>query len=51
MKVLTILGAGPQFIKAETLSRSLSNHPEIKEIIVHTGQHYDQNMSDVFLKK
>jgi UDP-GlcNAc3NAcA epimerase len=51
MKVLTILGARPQFIKAGTLSRSLSNHPDIKEIIVHTGQHYDHNMSDVFFKE
>lgn len=48
MKVLTILGARPQFIKAGSVSREFADHKEINEIIVHTGQHYDANMSDVF---
>jgi UDP-GlcNAc3NAcA epimerase len=48
MKVLTVLGARPQFIKAGSVSRILSKNNEITEIIVHTGQHYDANMSDVF---
>jgi len=48
MKVVTILGARPQFIKAGTVSRAFAKHDEIEEIIVHTGQHYDANMSDIF---
>ncbi len=49
MKVLTIIGARPQFIKAAVVSRALKEHrPDVQEIILHTGQHYDVNMSDVF---
>jgi UDP-GlcNAc3NAcA epimerase len=48
MKVLTVLGARPQFIKAATVSRAIKTRDEIKEIIIHTGQHFDTNMSDVF---
>lgn len=47
MKLITVLGARPQFIKAATVSRELKK-VGISEIIVHTGQHFDANMSQVF---
>ncbi len=50
MKTVTVIGARPQIIKAAALSRAIKQHfsEEISEVIVHTGQHYDQNMSQVF---
>jgi len=51
MKILTILGARPQFIKASSVSRAISSRNGITEIIVHTGQHYDTNMSDIFFNE
>ena len=49
-KIVTIIGARPQIIKAGALSRAIKTHfsDRITEVIVHTGQHYDQNMSQVF---
>ena len=51
MKIATVVGARPQFIKAATISRVIKNRGDITEIIIHTGQHYDSNMSDVFFKE
>lgn len=51
MKILTILGARPQFIKAAALSRVLREQTLIHEILVHTGQHFDANMSEVFFRE
>lgn len=51
MKILTVLGARPQFIKAAALSREIKKHTSLEEIIVHTGQHFDSNMSDIFFEE
>jgi len=52
MKIVTIVGARPQFIKAATLSRVFAEHPHrFEEVIVHTGQHFDKNMSDIFFEE
>lgn len=50
-KIVTVLGARPQFVKAAVLSRVIHEHQEIEEIIVHTGQHFDANMSAVFFEE
>jgi UDP-GlcNAc3NAcA epimerase len=52
-KIVTIIGARPQIIKASAISRAIetSFKNEINEIIVHTGQHYDQNMSQIFFEE
>lgn len=51
MRILTVIGARPQFIKAAVVSRVISSYSEIEEIIVHTGQHFDPNMSDIFFEE
>ena len=50
-KIITIVGARPQIIKAAALNRAFKSYPQIEEIIVHTGQHYDFNMSEVFFEE
>jgi UDP-GlcNAc3NAcA epimerase len=51
MKILTVIGARPQFIKAAAVSRLVRAAPDTSEVLVHTGQHYDGNMSDVFFRE
>ncbi|MFN5630066.1 MAG: non-hydrolyzing UDP-N-acetylglucosamine 2-epimerase [Bacteroidota bacterium] len=51
MKILTVIGARPQFVKAAVVSREFNLHKNINEIIVHTGQHFDRNMSQVFFEE
>jgi UDP-GlcNAc3NAcA epimerase len=53
-KILTVVGARPQFVKAAVISRYLRESPveqHIEEVLVHTGQHYDAQMSDVFFRE
>ena len=51
MKIATIVGARPQFIKASALSRKINEYSGVEEIILHTGQHFDINMSRIFFEE
>lgn len=51
MKIATILGARPQFIKASVVSAAIKRRPGAEEVVVHTGQHFDANMSEVFFSE
>jgi len=57
LKIVTIIGARPQFIKAATISRAIAAHnrsgasPAVVEILIHTGQHYDDGMSAIFFRE
>ena len=51
IKIVTILGARPQFIKAAVVSKAFIKTKQITEVIIHTGQHYDSKMSDLFFNE
>lgn len=57
LKILTVVGARPQFVKASVVSRAITTHNrdangrQIREIIVHTGQHFDERMSEIFFRE
>jgi UDP-GlcNAc3NAcA epimerase len=53
IKILTVIGARPQIIKSAAISRAIKQYfsKDIKEVILHTGQHYDDNMSEVFFRE
>lgn len=51
MNIVTVVGARPQFVKAAALSRAFAHVPGLREVIIHTGQHYDENMSEVFFRE
>lgn len=57
MKIISVVGARPQFVKAAMVSRAIAEHnadgvmPGVEEILLHTGQHYDLNMSQVFFDR
>lgn len=51
MKLIHVVGARPNFMKVAPVYRSIAAHPQIRQILVHTGQHYDLNMSDIFFQQ
>ena len=51
MKIVTVVGARPQFVKAAVFSREIRKHEGFEEILVHTGQHFDESMSEVFFNE
>jgi UDP-GlcNAc3NAcA epimerase len=51
LKIVSVVGARPQFIKAATLSRAIAGTTDVTEHVIHTGQHYDDNMSEVFFRE
>ena len=51
MKIVTIVGARPQFIKSSIVSKAIKKFSELEEISIHTGQHFDENMSNIFFEQ
>ncbi|TRY17802.1 UDP-N-acetylglucosamine 2-epimerase (non-hydrolyzing) [Tessaracoccus rhinocerotis] len=50
MKIMSVVGARPQFVKLGPIARAAANHSDVEHVIVHTGQHYDPLLSDVFFR-
>jgi len=51
MKILSVVGARPQFVKAAVVSAEIARNPEMTDVLVHTGQHFDDNMSQLFFEE
>jgi UDP-GlcNAc3NAcA epimerase len=51
LKIVSIVGARPQFVKAAVVSRVLGDDEAYSEVMIHTGQHYDDDMSDIFFRE
>jgi len=51
LKIVTIVGARPQFVKAAVVSRAIAGRPDLREILLHTGQHFDREMSEIFFEE
>ncbi len=51
IKVVTVVGARPQFIKAAIVSRAFAREGAVREVLLHTGQHYDERLSEVFYRE
>src|ERR1700733_3810274 len=51
MKIANVVGARPNFVKIAPLMREMRKHSEIQPILVHTGQHYDEQLSDIFFRQ
>jgi UDP-GlcNAc3NAcA epimerase len=51
VKLITVLGARPQFVKSAVVSAALRKNPQVQEVLVHTGQHYDAEMSQIFFEE
>jgi UDP-GlcNAc3NAcA epimerase len=47
-RIVSVIGARPQFVKASAVSRALRMCPGVRDVLLHTGQHYDENMSSIF---
>ena len=51
LKIISVVGARPNFMKIAPIVKEIEKHKDIKNILVHTGQHYDKKMSKLFLKR